>query len=277
MDLRRAWRCRPVRRRARPFPAGSSRTLPSSCSLADALPARAVFGVLHADPVPALELRAKLVRALVVTLLTRLVALCQRGSLFGGEVSVARALAERQRKYLVYVEEHLERVALRCHVAGRGKIQHGLGLRERRGRVEVVRQRANERGTSRILWCDVDRCAAGRLPRIADDPAPAVEPALCGFQSLAREVDRLAVLIVEDQHSERERLESPRLEVAQQEHVADRLVHRTSVDLEEANVRPVLRERLAGGGFGLRDLAFVMRAEVGLAAGVDVGCLAEGI
>ena len=70
-------------------------------------------------------------------------------------------------------------------------------------------------------------------------------------------------------------LESLVEQVAEGVEVAQRLGHLHVVDQQVAAVQPVVHEGLAGGGLGLRDLVFVVREDVVLAARVDVEVRAQ--
>src|SRR5207245_4906767 len=68
---------------------------------------------------------------------------------------------------------------------------------------------------------------------------------------------------------------SPFTYVHDREESAFLLLHLLVVDTQEADVQPVVHERLAGRRLGLRDLALVVREKVVLAARVDVEGIAE--
>src|ERR1700694_5656580 len=64
-------------------------------------------------------------------------------------------------------------------------------------------------------------------------------------------------------------------QVAEREEAPQTLRHLLAFTQQEAGMKPKLRERLAGIGFGLRDFVFVMREDEIFAARVQVESLSE--
>ena len=91
----------------------------------------------------------------------------------------------------------------------------------------------------------------------------------------SREIQLAAVGHRSQQEAQRRGLVSLRQQVAQGVEIAERLGHLLGIDQQVLGVQPVAHERLAGGGFGLRDLVFVVREDQVHAAGVDVERFAE--
>src|SRR5205814_1481546 len=123
----------------------------------------------------------------------------------------------------------------------------------------------------------------GRRPRLAGNSSRAIERAIeavelaLGFrQPLAGDVERLAVMGREQGQPDRFAAMALVEQLAHREVVAGRFRHLLAIDLDEAVMQPVTRQRRAAmGRAALRDLVLVVREDQVDAAAMDVEGLAE--
>src|SRR6266851_8641344 len=140
--------------------------------------------------------------------------------------------------------------------------------------VEVVGDRGPKAPLEYFGFC-VARCRAVACRPLPHPLAKRLQRAVRARQSLRAEVELGPVLRLQNEITERKRIEPLVDQLGDAEEVARRLRHPRTREHQQPSVHPVAHDSVAGEALRLRQLSLVMRKDVVRTACVDVEALAQ--